>query len=115
MSSPHPPVGKRKSRDAIAISHGHSDGRALSPGIREYCSPVQLACSSKIAHHFTILLVRQSRYASSLPGMGTRERERYHRMSNAKQTRRVTPASSETLLHILETLPGALLVVDDTE
>src|SRR5258708_17007129 len=36
-------------------------------------------------------------------------------MSNAKQTRRVTPASSETLLTILETLPGALFVVDDTE
>jgi PAS domain S-box-containing protein len=34
-------------------------------------------------------------------------------MSNAKQTRRVTPVSRETLLHILETLPGALFVVDD--
>src|SRR5258708_39126356 len=32
----------------------------------------------------------------------------YHRMSNAKQTRRVTPGSRETL-------PDALFVVDDTE
>ncbi|EFH88089.1 PAS domain S-box protein [Ktedonobacter racemifer] len=36
-------------------------------------------------------------------------------MSNAKKTERVTVASRETLLTILETLPGALLVVDDTE
>ncbi|EFH85308.1 PAS domain S-box protein [Ktedonobacter racemifer] len=34
-------------------------------------------------------------------------------MSNAKQTRRVTPASSDTLLTILETLPDAFFVVDD--
>ena len=34
-------------------------------------------------------------------------------MSQTKRTRRVTPASSETLLTILETLPGALFVVDD--
>src|SRR5258708_22298182 len=36
-------------------------------------------------------------------------------MSNAKQTWRATPASSDTLMNILETLPGALFVVDDTE
>src|SRR5258708_1004563 len=36
-------------------------------------------------------------------------------MSNAKQTKRVTPASSETLLTMLETLPGALFVVDDAD
>src|SRR5258708_16008657 len=34
-------------------------------------------------------------------------------MSNAKQTKRVTLPSCETLLHILETLPDALFVVDD--
>src|SRR5258708_34403391 len=34
-------------------------------------------------------------------------------MSNAKQTKRVTLPSCETLLHILETLPGALFVIDD--
>ncbi len=34
-------------------------------------------------------------------------------MSHTKQTRRVTPASSETLLTLLETLPSALFVVDD--
>jgi PAS domain S-box-containing protein len=36
-------------------------------------------------------------------------------MSNAKQTERATAASRETLLTILETVPGALLVVDDAE
>ena len=34
-------------------------------------------------------------------------------MSNTKQTWRVTPASSDTLLLMLEALPGALFVVDD--
>ncbi|GHO64101.1 hypothetical protein KSC_029930 [Ktedonobacter sp. SOSP1-52] len=34
-------------------------------------------------------------------------------MSNTKPTKRLTPASSETLLTLLETLPGALFVVDD--
>ncbi|EFH85118.1 PAS domain S-box protein [Ktedonobacter racemifer] len=34
-------------------------------------------------------------------------------MSDTPQIRRLTPASSETLLTILETLPGALFVVDD--
>ncbi len=34
-------------------------------------------------------------------------------MSNTKQSKRVTPASSETLLTLLETLPGALFVIDD--
>jgi PAS domain S-box-containing protein len=34
-------------------------------------------------------------------------------MSHTKQTGRVTSASSETLLTLLETLPGALFVVDD--
>ncbi|EFH80851.1 PAS domain-containing sensor histidine kinase [Ktedonobacter racemifer] len=34
-------------------------------------------------------------------------------MSNPKPTKRLTPASSETLLTLLETLPGALFVVDD--
>src|SRR5258707_13362191 len=36
-------------------------------------------------------------------------------MSHAKPTSRVTPASSETLLHILETLPDALFFVDDAD
>ncbi|EFH88467.1 PAS domain S-box protein [Ktedonobacter racemifer] len=34
-------------------------------------------------------------------------------MSNAKQTKRLTPGSRETLLTILETLPDAFFVVDD--
>src|SRR5258706_9396285 len=55
----------------------------------------------------------QSRNGSSSPGMGPGERKSYQRMPKTKQTGPVTPASSETLLHILETLPGALLVVDD--
>ncbi|HEX4203506.1 MAG TPA: PAS domain-containing protein [Ktedonobacteraceae bacterium] len=36
-------------------------------------------------------------------------------MPNAKQTKRATPGSRETLLHMLETLPDAFFVVDDTE
>jgi PAS domain S-box-containing protein len=46
-------------------------------------------------------------------GIGVRERDSYRNMSHTKQTRRVTPASSEMLLSLLETLPGALFVVDD--
>ncbi|GHO73830.1 hypothetical protein KSD_16010 [Ktedonobacter sp. SOSP1-85] len=34
-------------------------------------------------------------------------------MLNTKQTRRLTPASCETLLTLLETLPGALFLIDD--
>ncbi|GHO60322.1 PAS domain-containing protein [Ktedonobacter robiniae] len=34
-------------------------------------------------------------------------------MSDTKHIRRLTPSSSETLLTLLETLPGALFVVDD--
>ncbi|HEX7734324.1 MAG TPA: PAS domain S-box protein [Ktedonobacteraceae bacterium] len=34
-------------------------------------------------------------------------------MSHAKQTNRVTPASNETLFTLLETLPGALFVIND--
>src|SRR5258708_3181347 len=36
-------------------------------------------------------------------------------MSNTKRTERLTPASSETPLHILETLPDALFFVDDAD
>src|SRR5258706_1196518 len=36
-------------------------------------------------------------------------------MSNTKQTIRVNPMSSETFIRILETLPDALLVVDDAD
>jgi PAS domain S-box-containing protein len=36
-------------------------------------------------------------------------------MSTTKQTRRVTPTSSETLIRLLETLPDALFVVDDAD
>ncbi|GHO63519.1 hypothetical protein KSC_024110 [Ktedonobacter sp. SOSP1-52] len=36
-------------------------------------------------------------------------------MSNPKLTKRLMPASSETLLTMLETLPGALFVVDDAD
>ena len=36
-------------------------------------------------------------------------------MSTPKRTARVTPASSETLLTMLETLPDALFVVDDVD
>src|SRR5258706_15924493 len=46
---------------------------------------------------------------------GICERESYRSMSNAKQRRRVTPTSSEALITMLETLPGALFVVDDAD
>src|SRR5713101_608628 len=36
-------------------------------------------------------------------------------MSNTKQTRRLTPASSDTLLTMLETLPGAFFFLNDTD
>ncbi|EFH81739.1 PAS domain S-box protein [Ktedonobacter racemifer] len=36
-------------------------------------------------------------------------------MSNIKPTKGLTPASSETLVTLLETLPGALFVIDDAE
>jgi PAS domain S-box-containing protein len=46
---------------------------------------------------------------------GICERDSYHRMSNAKQTRRLPRASRETRINMLETLPGALFVVDDAD
>src|SRR5437879_2482144 len=46
---------------------------------------------------------------------GICERDSYRSMSNAKQTRRVPLASSETLINMLETLPDALFLVDDSE
>ena len=46
---------------------------------------------------------------------GICERDSYRTMSNAKQTRRLARASSETLITMLETLPGALFVVDDAQ
>ena len=47
--------------------------------------------------------------------MGVHERDSYRTMSHTKQTSRITPASSETLVRILETLPDALFVVDDAD
>ncbi|GHO51217.1 hypothetical protein KSX_93800 [Ktedonospora formicarum] len=45
--------------------------------------------------------------------MGVREKDNYRTMSNTEQTQHVTPASSDTLLTLLETLPGALFIVDE--
>src|SRR5262245_38826672 len=45
--------------------------------------------------------------------MGPRERDNDRTMLDTPQTKRLTPASSEALLHMLETLPGALFVLDD--
>jgi PAS domain S-box-containing protein len=47
--------------------------------------------------------------------MGVRERENYRTMSNTTQPKRFTPASSETLLTMLEMLPGAFFVLDETD
>src|SRR5258707_15448797 len=44
---------------------------------------------------------------------GICERDNYHSMSNAKQTRRLPRALREMLITMLETLPGALFVGDD--
>jgi PAS domain S-box-containing protein len=46
--------------------------------------------------------------------MGPWERESYHHMSNAQFAERLTRASRETLLTILETLPAALFFLDDS-
>src|SRR6266478_6875086 len=46
---------------------------------------------------------------------GICERDSYRSMSNAKQTRRLPRASSETLITMIETLPSALFVVDDAD
>ena len=45
--------------------------------------------------------------------MGPCERDSYCNMSNTKQTTCVIPASCEAFLALLETLPGALFVIDD--
>src|SRR5579884_1004194 len=45
--------------------------------------------------------------------MGARERDNDHTMSKTSQTRHLISASSETRLELLETLPGALFLVDD--
>src|SRR5260221_4934527 len=47
--------------------------------------------------------------------MGIRERESSRTMSHTKQTRRLTPASSETLLTMLETIPGAFFFLNDSD
>src|SRR5258706_4982116 len=47
--------------------------------------------------------------------LGVREWESYRTMSHTKPTGRLTPASSERLIRILETLPDALFIVDDTD
>src|SRR5260221_1804493 len=47
--------------------------------------------------------------------MGVRERDSYRTMSHTKQTNRITPASRETVIRMLETLPDALFVVDDAD
>ncbi len=47
--------------------------------------------------------------------MGVRERDSYRTMSHTKQINRITPASRETLIRMLETLPDALFVVDDAD
>ena len=46
---------------------------------------------------------------------GVRERDSYNNMSNTKQIKCVIPGSCETLLTLLETLPDAFFIVDDTE
>ena len=49
----------------------------------------------------------------SFSGIEVRERDSYCTMPNAKRTKPITPASHETLMNILEALPGSLFFVDD--
>src|SRR5258708_7449186 len=75
---------------------------------------VQFVCSSHISHHFILCL--DVRAGKHLRHQGwVCERENYHSMSNAKQTRHLARALRETLITMLETLPGALFVLDDAE
>jgi sensor histidine kinase regulating citrate/malate metabolism len=46
---------------------------------------------------------------------GICERDSYRSMSNAKYTEPITRASRKTLMSMLETLPDALFLVDDSE
>src|SRR5437879_7890719 len=75
---------------------------------------ISWACFSYIYYLIGRGFLRSAGGTSSSPGMGPYERESYHRMSNAKDTERLTRASRETLLTILETLPGALFFLDDS-
>lgn len=45
---------------------------------------------------------------------GVCERESYRTMSKIEQSRQFTPVSNEALLTLLETLPSALFIIDDT-
>src|SRR5258708_24011353 len=90
----------------------HTDPQTNERFHREYCSTVCLF--THISYHFIICL--DVRAGKHLRHQGwVCERENYHSMSNAKQTRRLPRALRETLITMLETLPGALFVLDDAE
>jgi hypothetical protein len=72
MSSPHPPVVRRESRDTIDLSHGHPHGQATDWTGNTKC---QLACFSNITDQCMLLAFAQSRNTSLFPGMGVYERE----------------------------------------
>ncbi|EFH88036.1 PAS/PAC sensor signal transduction histidine kinase [Ktedonobacter racemifer DSM 44963] len=75
---------------------------------------VQFTSFSKLSHHFKRLLeVRAGTHLRSQGWGHTCERDIYRTMSDTKQIRRLTPSSSETLITLLETLPGALFIIDD--
>ncbi len=64
-----------------------------------------------MAQYFILLLEQGSIF---VPKDGPRERNIERSMSSAKYTEPVTRASCETLISILETLPGALFFIDDS-
>src|SRR5258707_8181550 len=75
---------------------------------------VQFACSH-IYHIISLYVLMSEQGSIFVTRDGICERDSYRSMSNAKQRRRLTPTSSETLITMLETLPGALFVVDDAD
>src|ERR1700730_10523898 len=76
---------------------------------------VQFACSSHIYHIISFYVLMSEQGSIFVTRDGICERDNYHSMSNAKQTGRLARASRETLITMLETLPGALFVVDDAQ
>src|SRR5258708_4961919 len=94
-------------RGCLSVSRCFSFSCSLERG--------QNHCQITIAHHFNRLADLSEQECVFVLRDGVRERESYHHMASTKQTRRVTRRRSDTLLHILETLPGAVFVVDDAD
>src|SRR5260370_4867 len=104
---------KETRRDPRALPKYNIDTQTDERFYREYGVPARLFLGYIRSSHSICLRFEQEHIFATRDG--TCEREGYLSMSNAKQAKRVTAASRETLITILETLPGALLVVDDAD